>query len=192
MTTQVHRANLETVTVDVRLLQVGGKQMTLSVFRQLQSEEAFDFHAREPKGQLWGLVNYTWKGCMGQRLDINCPDHQHVVWQWGDELLRSCVPLPGPTFDHYHYPYGAFIPQLMRDEAHKLGADTDNYGTAARRELYEELERGWPRIFDLEDFEKNRYGKLKEQITKLSAKTRQAYDDFRVEVYTMPQLFIAV
>ena len=48
-------------------------------------------------GQLWGVVNYHPDKC------ADLPEHWHVVWQRGAELLRSFV---YPTIDH-----GEFWPE---------------------------------------------------------------------------------
>jgi hypothetical protein len=79
---------IKTATVDVKSLTLNGKQVTLSVFRQIQKGELLDKNTLELQGVPWGWVNYFWKPCE--------PDHLHVVWQVGDELRRSCI-YPSPS-----------------------------------------------------------------------------------------------
>jgi hypothetical protein len=65
MTVGTKEAAIKTVTVDIKVLSVSGKQMTLAVFRQLQpdiliawkegTEEPEEF---EMTGEVWGYVNY--------------------------------------------------------------------------------------------------------------------------------------
>jgi hypothetical protein len=79
-------ATITTATVEVKSLTITGKQVTLSVFRQLLNEPLVDEETAELRGVPWGTVNYFWGDCK--------PDHLHVVWQKGDELRRACVYKP--------------------------------------------------------------------------------------------------
>ena len=93
-------AVLKTVTVDIRCLTLNGKQVTLSVFRQLQHEDLIDEQTANLTGTPWGRVNY-------------CPTtkcyeepHIHVVFQKGSELRRSVVlnnPLESQGFKKLSY-----------------------------------------------------------------------------------------
>ncbi len=81
------RAELLTATVEVKVLRIGGKQMTQSVFRQLQDECLFDDETLALRGDPWGWVNF--------HPDPECKegfDHFHVVWQRGSELRRCSIP----------------------------------------------------------------------------------------------------
>jgi hypothetical protein len=80
---QVSEAIVHTATVEVKTLMISGRQVTLSVFRQLKNESIFDSEAMTLRGVPWGAVNYFWGDCK--------PDHLHVVWQYGSELRRACV-----------------------------------------------------------------------------------------------------
>lgn len=77
-----HEAVVRTASVEVKALTISGKQVTLSVFRQLPEESLLDNEANL-RGLPWGKVNYFWGDCQ--------PNHLHVVWQSGDRLFRSCV-----------------------------------------------------------------------------------------------------
>lgn len=78
-------ATVRTCTVEVRVMKLGKKQMTLSVFRQLEYESIFHPDPFDLKAEPWGRVNYFWGGCEGT------DGHLHLVWQKGDELRRCCV-----------------------------------------------------------------------------------------------------
>jgi hypothetical protein len=60
-------AIIHTATVDLKILRLDGKQMTLSTFRQLDEANILEggdgpstyFPTRLP-GTPWGRVNYTW------------------------------------------------------------------------------------------------------------------------------------
>lgn len=86
-----------TATIEVRTLTLGNRQITQSVFRQLQEESLVDGDGNF-RGQPWGFVNH----CPDKKVPddnltgtmIECasgPAHRHVVWQKGDELRRSRV-----------------------------------------------------------------------------------------------------
>jgi hypothetical protein len=89
MTIAVRQARLDTVQINVHALRVGHKQMTQAVFRQLLREHPLDHEKEELRGDLWGLVNYFWKGCHGGHREQL--EHLHLVWQLGDELRRECI-----------------------------------------------------------------------------------------------------
>ena len=76
-------ATVKTASVEMKVLSISGKQMTLAVYRQLDEEEIIDEETGKLKGVPWGRVNYFWGKCE--------PDHLHIVWQKGEELRRACV-----------------------------------------------------------------------------------------------------
>jgi len=80
----VHNAEITTATVEIKTLTVGGKQVTLAVFRQLR-EEPLITEDGTLKGVPWGTVNYHPDKCGDQA------GHWHVVWQSGSDLLRARV-----------------------------------------------------------------------------------------------------
>lgn len=81
-------AVLHTAAIDVKIMRLEKRQVTLSVFRQLQEQSIFD-PDKEPArlvGTPWGRVQYLWKGC---------PDwaNYHLVWQFENQLRRMPLPL---------------------------------------------------------------------------------------------------
>jgi hypothetical protein len=79
----VHNATITTASVEVKTLTISGKQVTLAVFRQLREEQLIGEDGRL-LGEPWGFVNYHPDKC-------EATDHLHVVWQRGDDLLRSRI-----------------------------------------------------------------------------------------------------
>ncbi|MFE7803992.1 hypothetical protein ACFU51_04860 [Streptomyces sp. NPDC057430] len=79
--------SIETATVQIQTLNIGSKQMTLSIFRQLIEEPAISAVGRI-QGKPWGTVNYHPDRC------DDAKEHLHVVWQSGDQLRRSFVRPP--------------------------------------------------------------------------------------------------
>jgi hypothetical protein len=79
----VHNASVTTMTVEVKTLTIGARQVTQGIFRQL-IEERLIAEDGTLNGTPWGHV--TWH-------PGNCPTepHRHVVWQRGEELRRSTV-----------------------------------------------------------------------------------------------------
>jgi hypothetical protein len=91
MRLDAHEAIIKTATVEIKSLTVTGRQVTLSVFRQLQREDIIDRDTGELRGQPWGRVNYAWNDCGWSPYRDGDVGHQHVVWQLGEELRRACV-----------------------------------------------------------------------------------------------------
>jgi hypothetical protein len=113
----VHNATVTTAAVEVRTLTLSGKQVTLAVFRQLREEPII---ARDGtlNGVPWGYVNYHPDKCEGD-------SHLHVVWQRGDELLRSSVVKTSGfeskgTVDHVQVPIEAsqYLASQVREWIH--------------------------------------------------------------------------
>lgn len=85
-----HNAQITTAAVEVKTLTISGKQVTLSVFRQLLPEDLISAEGTFT-GVPWGRVNYhPWK-CE------NSMEHLHIVWQKGDELRRDGIVVPTTT-----------------------------------------------------------------------------------------------
>jgi hypothetical protein len=91
-------ATVRTAAVEIKSLTVSGRQVTLSLFRQLLKEPVIDPDTCELRGVPWGTVNYFWPGC-GFNPDVT---HLHVVWQKGDELRRACVGKTWPLLSDYY------------------------------------------------------------------------------------------
>lgn len=95
-TITAHEATVKTATVDVKALTISGRQVTLSVFRQLKDEPLVDEDTGQLRGVPWGIVNYFWGDC------AKTNTHLHVVWQVGDQLRRACC-WPKPNMEpNYH------------------------------------------------------------------------------------------
>ncbi len=77
-------ASIKQVSIEVKVIKIDNKHMTLAVFRQLPEKPILDVLTGELTGTPWGRVNY-------------CPDckntfpHFHVVWQKGNELCRTTI-----------------------------------------------------------------------------------------------------
>ena len=74
-------ASITTATVTIKALQVGKKQMTISVFRQLPEAPLVDEDTLALLGQPWGYVNYRW----GDQRGTN------FIFQSGSRLYRDCI-----------------------------------------------------------------------------------------------------
>lgn len=81
-------ATITTVTIEIKALTLSGRQVTLSVFRQLPESDILDIDYSEEdnpvlmNGTPWGTVNYCLPSCPKTK-------HIHVVWQDSDTLYRS-------------------------------------------------------------------------------------------------------
>jgi hypothetical protein len=78
-------AQLLTAAVQLKVVTVRGKQMTLAVFRQVQQECVIDYADFSLRGALWGHVNYFPDDSR------NATHWLHVLWQQGSELRRCYV-----------------------------------------------------------------------------------------------------
>lgn len=85
-TITIHQAEVETFTVQVKVITVNNRKMTLSVFRQLEKRNFVHHNTLKTQGEIWGRVNYHWDGCGGD----NEAKHQHIVWQEGESIYRDC------------------------------------------------------------------------------------------------------
>lgn len=116
----VHNAQITTATVQVKTLTISGKQVTLAVFRQLPEEPLIsdDGHLN---GVPWGVVNYHPDKC------ADGPRHGHVVWQRGQELLRSAVTHAPPFGNRWDgcEPGDQFLTRCVRD---RLRGGTPYFG----------------------------------------------------------------
>lgn len=83
MRIRTEEATVKTASVEMKVLTISGKQMTLAVFRQLDAEPVIDEETGELRGVPWGRINYFWGDCIA--------NHLHIIWQKGDELRRACV-----------------------------------------------------------------------------------------------------
>lgn len=90
---QAHEARIHTATVEVKTLTISGRQVTLSVFRQLPKMDILSIDYSDIsnvtatlRGVPWGTVNYYFDECKKE----DPGEHVHVVWQDGCQLLRSC------------------------------------------------------------------------------------------------------
>jgi hypothetical protein len=128
----VEQVAVSTVTVEIKTLTLGRKQMTLSVFRQLPRRSIFDPEECLLRGTPWGRVNYFWAGGCATFVDNDCryysPDHLHVVWQDGPKLFRACV---------------------YEDWAHNAGVRSflDRLPADCRAEHRDCVILGWPAIY---------------------------------------------
>lgn len=107
-------ASLIKAEVSIQVVRIGRKQMTLSVFRQLERDD-------EITGPIWGWVNYHPDNC------ADLPAHLHAVWQAGDKLKRATV--------HYH-------PQLLKNIY--VNSDTNNGHPALTVLAYKALTGTFP------------------------------------------------
>jgi hypothetical protein len=79
----IENAQIKTASVEIKTLSVSGRQVTLSVFRQIIEESIIHEDTMKLNGTPWGLVNYFVK-------EDNPQCKINIVWQKGKEL-RRCV-----------------------------------------------------------------------------------------------------
>lgn len=86
MTRQVLTTNdvaIKQVTIEVKVLKIGNRQVTQAVFKQLPYRSIIDPKTYTLRGIPWGRVNYH----------VECTEysgkHLHIVWQSGNQLYRA-------------------------------------------------------------------------------------------------------
>ena len=78
-----------TASIEVKTLTVDGMRVSYDFYDQLHEEPLFDRFSWDAGGTPWGRVNYHSGRCSGDS------EHEHVIWQKGDQLRRARVDKPG-------------------------------------------------------------------------------------------------
>lgn len=81
----VASAKVHTASVEIDVMKIDGKQVTLSVFRQMLHEHLIDPDSGDFLGVPWGHVNYHPDKC------ADAATHLHVVWQKGSLIRQNTV-----------------------------------------------------------------------------------------------------
>lgn len=85
ITTQ--EAMISTVSVQIRALTLGNKQMTQAVYRQILTQALVEWETMRFVGTPWGLVNY----CPLARRGCHEEQHIHVVWACSSDLRKDVI-----------------------------------------------------------------------------------------------------
>ena len=85
-------ASIKQVSIEVKVIKIDNKQMTLAVFKQILHEKIIDDRTGRLKGKPWGKVEYHTNCGIWKR-----SEHIHVIWQKGNELRQCIVPLVSNT-----------------------------------------------------------------------------------------------
>lgn len=144
----VHNASVTTMTVEVKTLTIGTRQVTQGIFRQL-IEEPLIAEDGTLNGVPWGHVTWHPDRCDGHRTE-----HWHIVWQSGAELRRAWVGTkPDFPADFTGPAANWFLTAWVREACHGRAneaviADVERDGT---RELTEPVNaemrvRAWARM----------------------------------------------
>jgi len=106
-----HNAVITTASVEIKTLTVSGRQVTQALFRQLREE---DLIAEDStlNGVPWGWVNFHPDKCENR---LGGHQHRHIVWQRGEDLLRSQVSVR-PRFGNYYVELDSEGEWLLSDE----------------------------------------------------------------------------
>lgn len=92
-----HEATVQTVQVEIQVMKVGKKAVTMGLFRQLPHRPVLDVDTLAFQGTPWGRVNYWWDGDE-RRYHGENQRFLHIVWQADDCLYRAVVSnLPPPA-----------------------------------------------------------------------------------------------
>jgi len=98
----VDEVSVSTLSVEIKTVSVGRRQMSMALFRQLPREPLIDDDDDDLRlnGMPWGRVNYHWDGCF-HPVDDESHVHVHVLWQRDNVLFQSAVSLSAPFLCDY-------------------------------------------------------------------------------------------
>lgn len=201
LTTQ--NASITTVAVEVKAITISGKQVTQSVYRQLQ-EAPLVTHQGTLNGTPWGYVNHCperkfWNDNRGEwEPCISGSDHRHIVWQYGSELRRSRVAEPPQWWPpHWSDSTDAYLQALFCTNGHKYPAGVSSgYGSSvAFGHNGTNCKASYPTNHRSDECTTDRLAELAEELTEDIGREhdrrarRKAIWQSLIE---LPQLFIAV
>ncbi|MGH2496553.1 MAG: hypothetical protein ACRDIV_17785 [Ktedonobacteraceae bacterium] len=87
---------IKTAVIEVKVLQIGNRQFTLSVFDQLEEEPVIDPDTGKLCGTAWGRVNRHTNCKELTKRDL---EHLHIIWQKGNELRKCIAAIPWQATD---------------------------------------------------------------------------------------------
>lgn len=127
--------SIEELAVTIKTIKVNNRKMTLSVFKQLPSENIFHSQTLELKGVPWGKVNYYWG-------DKNPWQGIQVVWVEGNVLKRCFLQQyaePSKYFANRHSDHEVENYQLNKLRELPVGIMTEVIKVARAGDKSEEL-----------------------------------------------------
>ncbi len=139
----VENAKIKTVAVEVKTLTISGRQLTLSVARQIPYEELINYESMTFKGLPWGHINYFW----GDEKNFSVNEYLHVIWQKGSDLRRDVIQIKTESNNHLiEYFYG----EIDRYRAAKFSNSEDKIAHYQKR-VEEQLvwKEKIPKLIDL-------------------------------------------
>ena len=77
-------ASIEERQATIRVLTIGARQITQTLYRQIVEEDVIDGETGRLRGSIWGWVNLHDKDC------DEIGGHHHVIWEDNGQLKRSC------------------------------------------------------------------------------------------------------
>lgn len=114
---------IEQLTVEVKAIKIGRKQMTMGLFRQLPQKSIIDY-----TGEILGTsvcsINYFWGSCE--------PNHIHLLWQQGDKIYRDCLYNPSLK------PHPVFSDLVSKEKAY-WQLEEDLYEDGRQLELQQDM-----------------------------------------------------
>lgn len=138
MKNKLSTPQISTLMAEIRILKIGNKQMTISVFKQLYESSCYDekYNILFP---IWGKVKRE--------------DNEFVIFQKGSELNKMIIPKKQKVYsfeysfyacfsDHYHTEYGHIINSI--DEILNKSNQNDFFnGRYKEKYLFKDNEVKW-------------------------------------------------
>lgn len=201
----VENAQVKTASVEIKALTVSGKQITLSVFRQIEEENLLDKEDATINGLPWGKINYFW-GKDKETVGL------HILWQRDKQLKRFIMPDNGEKF--IYHPLFEHDKSLRNEKESELSIlkyrkeDIDAAVTRMSRDSYffshyangKSLNR--EECLDYQRYLELKISKLIKEINELSSSIKDLniiykssinkYQKHLIDFYDLPHLFIAI
>lgn len=178
MSIDVNHAELHTATVELKMITVNQRQMTLSVFRQIPERRLIDGETMKLNGVPWGWVNYFWPDV---KIPFNAKGAVQVVWQKDATLYRSVImPLRRRLWLDCDSHWQKHIPSAIEKALDNL--------SNVRRDALKEWRKDHPFGQRSEEESTPAETQAKEAVWSLV----QAYNTIVKNLTNMDQLFIAV
>lgn len=97
---ETQKVEVQERQVSIRVLTIGSKQITQSLYKQFPIEDVIDKESGQLKGKIWGWVSLHGEKIYWTKDCANDPDHLHVIWERDGQLRRCLVfnDLPKASF----------------------------------------------------------------------------------------------
>lgn len=198
----VNDVQIKGLTVEVKSLVVGRKQLTLSLMRQFIEEPIIDEEAMLLRGVPWGFINYFW----GDDKDKTPENFIHLIWQKGDELRRCVLEKKYPSYkkeQEYRssgQAINTWMTRIKEEQAkireleiriNKINSNPEDWHYYNKEDLIHDKEQAKEKIIEFEK-DVREWAESREQIEYFFKYLLSKYQQLITSMKDLPHFFIAV